>query len=108
MLFRSEVRRMLAYREPVDMRRSFDGLVALVENVLGEDPLGGAMYVFLNRRGTILKGVYWDRTGYVLFAKRLEHGRFTIPGEGRTHELTERALLLILDGIVLDRRKRVA
>jgi transposase len=108
MFLRSEVRRILAYGEPVDMRRSFDGLVALVENVLGEDPLGGAMYVFLNRRGTILKGVFWDRTGYVLFAKRLEHGRFTFPGEGRTRELSERALLLILDGIVLDRRKRVA
>ena len=108
MFFRSEVRRVLAYREPVDMRRSFDGLVALVENVLGEDPLAGALYVFLNRRGTILKAVCWDRTGYALFAKRLEHGRFTVPGEGQKQELSERALLLMLDGISLDRRKRVA
>jgi transposase len=108
MLFRSEARRILAYREPVDMRRSFDGLVALVENALGEDSLAGALYVFVNRRGTILKGVWWDRTGYALFAKRLEQGRFVIPGEGRGQELSERALLLILDGISLDRRKRVA
>lgn len=108
MLFRSEVRRILAFREAVDMRKSFDGLVALVENVLGEDPLAGAMYVFFNRRGTILKGVVWDRTGYVLFAKRLERGRFTLPGERRQQELSERALLLLLDGISLDRRKRVA
>lgn len=90
------------------MRKSFDGLVAVVENALHEDPLAGTLYVFVNRRGTYLKLVWWDRTGYALFAKRLERGRFTIPGEGRAHELSERALLLILDGIVLDRRKRVA
>jgi transposase len=108
MFFRSEVRRILAFREAVDMRKSFDGLVGLVEDALGEDPLAGAVYVFVNRRGTILKGVFWDRTGYLLFAKRLERGRFVLPGEGRKQELSERALTLILDGIPLDRRKRVA
>ncbi|HXJ78232.1 MAG TPA: IS66 family insertion sequence element accessory protein TnpB [Candidatus Methylomirabilis sp.] len=108
MLLRGEVPRILAYRQAVDMRRSFDGLIALVESALGEDPLAGTMYVFVNRRGTIMKGVFWDRTGYVLVAKRLEHGRFVIPGDGRTYELSERALMLMLDGISLDRRKRVA
>jgi transposase len=108
MFFRGEVRRILAFREAVDMRKSFDGLVGLVEDALGEDPLAGAVYVFVNRRGTILKGVFWDRTGYVLFAKRLERGRFVFPGEARKQELSERALTLILDGISLDRRKRVA
>jgi transposase len=108
MLFRNEVRRILAYREVVDMRKSFDGLIALVENALQEDPLAGTMYVFVNRRGTHLKLIWWDRTGYALFAKRLERGRFVVPGEGRQQELSERALLLILDGISLDRRRRVA
>ena len=105
---RSEVRRILAFGEAVDMRRSFDGLVALVESALHEDPLAGTVYVFFNRRGTYLKLVYWDRTGFCLFAKRLEHGKFTLPGEGRKQELSERAFLLLLDGISLGKRKHVA
>src|SRR5207247_9849515 len=58
------VRRILAYGEPVDLRKSIDGLVGLVKSVLAEDPLSGSLFVFLNRRGTYLKLVYWDRTGF--------------------------------------------
>ncbi len=108
MFLRGEVRRILAYREPVDMRKSFDGLVALVQEALREDPLSGTVYVFFNRRGTYVKGVYWDRTGFCLFAKRLENGRFRLPGEGRKQELSERAFLLLLDGILLGIRRRVS
>ena len=108
MWFRNEPRRILAFNEPVDMRKSFDGLVALVQGTLREDPLSGTLYVFTNRRGTHLKLVYWDRTGFCLFAKRLEHGRFVIPGSERTQELSERMFLLLLDGIMLGRRKRIA
>jgi transposase len=108
MLLSSVVRRILAFREPVDMRKSFDGLVAVVETVLQEDPLAGTMYVFVNRRGNYLKLVFWDRTGYALFAKRLERGRFVIPGGDRKQDLSERALELILDGIVVDKRRRVS
>lgn len=97
----SEVSRVLAYRHPVDMRKSFDGLVALVRNAVNEDPLSGSLYLFTNRRRTHMKAVYWDRTGYCLFAKRLENGRFTVPGTGETCELTEQTLSLFLDGIVL-------
>jgi transposase len=107
-LFRSEIRRILALGEPVDMRKSFDGLVALVQGVLREDPLSGTVFVFFNRRGTYVKLIYWDRTGFCLFAKRLENGRFTLPGEGKKQELSERAFLLLLDGISLGRRHRVA
>lgn len=107
MFFTPAVRRILAYREAVDMRKSFDGLVALVQNALMEDPLSGSVYVFVNRRGNHLKLVYWDRTGYCLFAKRLEHGRFTIPGTSRSQELNEQKLGLILDGIMLGRGRRM-
>ncbi len=101
MFFDREVRRILAYRHPVDMRKSFNGLIALVQNVLGEDPLSGSLYVFINRRKSYLKLVYWDRTGFCLFAKRLERGRFVLPGTSETFEVTEKAFRLILDGIVL-------
>ena len=72
----SPPRRILAYSEPVDMRKSFHGLVGLVQGLLGEDPLSGTLYVFTNRRRTHVKAVYWDRTGFCLLAKRLERGHF--------------------------------
>jgi transposase len=89
------------------MRKSFDGLMAVVKSALGEDPLSGSLYVFVNRRGNYLKLLYWDRTGFCLFAKRLEQGRFTIPGTERRQELNERVLQLVLDGIVLGRRRQM-
>jgi transposase len=104
----SAPRRILAYSEPVDMRKSFNGLVALVQSVLDEDPLSGSLFVFFNRRGNYLKLVTWDRTGYCLFAKRLEQGRFHLPTGERKQELSERAFSLILDGIVLGNRRRVS
>ncbi|MCC7144514.1 MAG: IS66 family insertion sequence element accessory protein TnpB [Candidatus Eisenbacteria bacterium] len=99
--------RILAYRHPVDMRKSYDGLIALVRSALAEDPLSGTIYVFTNRRGTHLKCVFWDRTGFCILAKRLEHGRFALPGEENRCELSEQAFRLILDGIVLGVRARV-
>jgi transposase len=104
----SAPRRILAYSEPVDMRKSFNGLVALVQSVLEEDPLSGCLFVFFNRRGNYLKLVTWDRTGYCLFAKRLEQGRFHLPSGERKQELSERVFSLILDGIVLGNRRRVS
>ena len=89
------------------MRKSFDGLVAVVQNVLHEDPLSGCLYVFFNHRGNYLKLVAWDRTGYSLFAKRLERGRFRLPSGESKQEISERAFRLILDGIVLGRRRRM-
>ena len=103
----ASVRRILAYREPVDLRKSFSGLVGVVKSVLAEDPLSGSMFVFINRRGTLIKMIYWDRTGFCLFAKRLERGRFRLPGEGPSQELDAQRLQLVLDGIVLGRRHRV-
>ena len=105
MFFSNGPRRILAYRRPVDMRKSFDGLIGLVQGHLLEDPLSGSLFVFLNRRGNYLKLVYWDRTGFCLFAKRLERGRFTLVGEAMKQELSPRALELILDGIVLGGRR---
>ena len=73
MFLSSEPRRIFAYSEAVDMRKSFNGLVALVQGVLAEDPLSGSLFVFFNRRGNYLKLVTWDRTGFCLFAKKLSH-----------------------------------
>jgi len=69
-----------------------------------EDPLSGSLYVFFNRHGNYLKLVYWDRTGFSLFAKRLERGRFALPGDADKQELSLKAFELVLDGIVLGGR----
>lgn len=100
-------RRIWAYSEPVDWRKSIDGLVGLVKGVFAEDPLSGSLFVFVNRRGNYLKLVYWDRTGFCLFAKRLERGRFRLPGDARTQELSAQVFQLLLDGIALGWRHRV-
>ncbi len=101
------ISRILAYRHPVDMRKSFCGLIGVVSNALGEDPLSGSLYVFTNRRRTYVKAIYWDRTGFCLFAKRLERGRFSIPGEEDSCEMSEQAFSLFLDGIVLGSSARL-
>src|SRR5690606_31998929 len=72
--------RIFAFTEPTDMRRAFQGLLALVQHVFRDhDPHSGSLYVFVNRRGTYLKAIAWDRTGFVLLAKKLERGRFVFP-----------------------------
>ena len=107
MLARHKPPRILAWRQPVDMRKSFDGLVGLVRGAMRADPLSGNLYVFINRRGNYLKLVYWDRTGFAMFAKRLERGRFAFPGQDEIQNLSPDQLNLILDGIVLGGRGRV-
>ena len=106
MWFTPEVRRILAYSEPVDLRKSIDGLVGLVKSRLEEDPLSGSLFVFINRRGNYLKLVGWDRTGWCLFAKRLERGRFRLPTTARKQELSAQVFQLLLDGMELGWRHR--
>ncbi|WP_274519968.1 IS66 family insertion sequence element accessory protein TnpB [Halorhodospira sp. M39old] len=65
--------------EPVDFRKSFDGLSVAVVEALGRDPLSGELFVFRNRGGDKLKALYWDGQGFVLLYKRLERGRFVWP-----------------------------
>ena len=62
-----------------DMRRGFDGLSIMAQDVLKQDPFSGALFCFRGRRGDLVKVLYWDGQGFCLFAKRLEKGRFTWP-----------------------------
>ena len=100
-------RRIFAYTQPTDMRKSFQGLLALVQRVFTEDPYSGSLFVFVNRRGNYVKILAWDRMGFSLFAKKLERGRFLFPSDAVSQELTEKTLRFILDGIPLGRRRRV-
>lgn len=97
---------------PCDMRRSFDGLHALVRDHLQLDPLSGHLYLFASKRRDRLKILYWDRDGLAIWAKRLEEGTYAIPsGEpgARRIEITAEELGALLSGIDLSvaiRRKR--
>jgi len=94
-------RRIFAYTQPTDMRKSFQGLLAVVQRVFTEDPYSGNLFVFVNRRGNYVKILAWDRTGFALYAKRLERGRFRFPSFSDHQELSEQALRFLLDGIPL-------
>jgi transposase len=97
---REDVRVYLC-REAVDMRKSIDGLAVLVEQGLALDPFAPALFVFCNRRRDKVKLLYWERTGFVLWYKRLEKHRFAWarPGGEETVTLTGRELGWLLDGI---------
>ena len=97
---------------PCDMRRSFDGLHALVREHLELDALAGHLFVFASRRKDRVKILYWDRDGFAMWTKRLEEGTYEVPfddaGE-RRREITAQELGALLSGIDLKqatRRKR--
>ena len=73
---------VFAYRRPVDLRKGFEGLSALVQQALGRDPLSGALYLFTNRRRTTAKVLQFDGTGLALYIKRLARGRFAALWDG--------------------------
>ncbi len=95
-----------------DMRRGFNTLAAQAEKTLAADPFSGHLFVFLNRRRDRVKILYWDKSGYCLWYKRLEAGQFHFPTTGfeqESMELEMGPLTLMLEGIDLSgarRRKR--
>ena len=91
-----------------DMRKSFDGLCAVTQNVLKKDPFSGHVFAFCNRRRDRLKLLLWDRDGFWVFAKRLEQGTFAWPERAcQVDRITMKELLCILEGIDLrDTRPR--
>jgi len=87
-------------REPTDMRKSFDGLSGLVRSELKRDPLSGDVFIFLNRRRTHIKLLVWDRSGFVLYYKRLEQGTFELSAaEGRDGQMSWQHLIMMLEGV---------
>lgn len=95
--------RVFICKQPVDMRKSFDGLAGCVEQLIGNDPLCGHLFVFFNRRSSMVKILVWDRTGYCIYSKRLEQGRFSYfqNSEQDIWQVDFARLLLILEGIDL-------
>ena len=88
--------------QPVDFRKQINGLAALVQTSLALDPFAEQIYVFTNRRRTAVKCLYWERSGFVLWLKRLETERFHWPGgDSAVVTLTGQELNGLLDGFDL-------
>lgn len=99
--------RLWLYTPPTDRRKSFDGLSGLVRQKLTEDPTGGQLIVFINRRRTQLKVLYFEQGGYCLWSKRLEQGRFHFDIQGGDKQVlgwTE--LKRIIEGVDLGSVRR--
>ncbi|MCX4239043.1 IS66 family insertion sequence element accessory protein TnpB [Paraliomyxa miuraensis] len=104
--------RMFMATQPVDLRRSYDGLCAIVEGTFGRSARSGDLFVFINRRANQVRILFWDRDGYCIVMKRLEAGTFRrLEGrDGEDHiEIDAGELAMLLEGIdapVIKRRKR--
>jgi transposase len=95
--------------DPVDMRGSFDALAGHVRR-LRADPLDGHLHLFFNRRRTLLKALWFDRSGWAIFSKRLERGSFELPtveGDQRRVAIDPAQLAMILEGIDLRAPRRL-
>ena len=92
--------RVYLYGQAVDKRKSFDGLYAVARAAFNQDPTGGDLYVFVNRSGRQIKVLYFDRSGWCVWAKRLEAGQFIGDwSQARTREIDCTQLKLLLEGI---------
>lgn len=101
--------RVYVATEPVNMRRSFDGLTAEVRSVLAQDPLSGHVFAFINRRRNQVKLLMWTRGGFTVVHKRLEVGTFTfaarLGGDAKSVELDVHELSMLLEGIDIQRAR---
>ncbi len=100
--------RVFLCTERTDMRRSFDGLRMLAEEVCRQDPFSGHLFVFCNRRGDRLKILYWARGGFAIWYTRLEEGvfEFPVPDASGSVEVEASELSLLLEGIELSSARR--
>jgi transposase len=104
--------RYYLYREPTDMRKSFDGLCGLISGRLGQSPMSGDVFIFINKPRNRIKLLRWETGGFVLFYKRLESGTFELPaskGKGLSCVIDYGELAMIVTGISIKnmvKRKR--
>lgn len=93
--------------QPTNLRKSFDGLVNEIRHTLGHDPLGGHVFVFLNRRKNQVKLIVWTRGGFTIVHKRLERGTFTFPSrvtaDATSIAIDVHELAMLLEGIDVSR-----
>jgi transposase len=101
--------RIFVCTEPLDMRRSFDGLALAARERLGQDPRAGGLFVFANRRANRLKVLWFDRNGYCLLYKRLHRALFHLPrrGDAIGVRIDGRELATLLEGVPKPSRRSI-
>ena len=100
--------RILLCCTPTDMRKSYPGLSSLVRQALEEDPLDGTLYVFINRRRTMLKALYFESDGYCIWSKQLERGQFQVRFDATVKQRLQRSdWQCIIEGIDLRSVRRL-
>jgi transposase len=93
--------------QPTDMRKSFNGLSALIKHQMKLNPLSGAYFVFVNRRKTQMKVLYFEPSGYCIWNKRLEQGQFQVrPHASGQKFLTWADLQWLIEGIEVQKYKQ--
>jgi len=101
--------RYYLYREPTDMRKSFDGLTGIVQGRLKRNPTSGEVFIFINRRRDKVKLLRWEQGGFILYYKRLESGTFELPGfeiDAISCQMSWTTLMLMVAGISIEKSKR--
>ena len=95
------------HRAPVDGRKMINGLAAIVEGEMGKSPMDGSLFVFTSRRRNTIRLLYWDKSGFALWTKKLEEERFRWPSKmaAETIELSTEQLCFLLDGYDIARMK---
>lgn len=98
--------RYLLYRQPCDMRKSFDALSGIVSQELNRSAISGEVFIFLNKRRSHLKMLHWESGGFVLYYKRLEKGTFTPPLLEQDGTISWPDLVLMIEGIQVQKSIR--
>ena len=101
--------RLYLYGHATDMRKGFDGLSGIISGELGQNPVSGDVYIFINKRRDRMKLFVWDGDGFWIFYKRLEKGTFQLPSTIADHaslQLPYDDLLLMLQGIDFENIQR--
>lgn len=101
--------RYYLYREPTDMRKSFDGLCGIVSGRLGQSPMSGDVFIFINKPRNRIKLLRWEPGGFVLFYKRLESGTYELPlwqNGGLSQLIDYGELAMIITGISMRNAKK--
>ncbi len=101
--------RHFLYREPTNMRKSFDGLCGLVSGGLEQNVMSGDIYIFINKTRNRIKLLRWESGGFVLFYKRLERGTFELPhynSSGLSHTIGYGELAMLITGISMKNTKK--
>lgn len=100
--------RLFLATQPTDLRKGFNGLSALVDGTFGMESMSGDLFIFLNRRATQVRILYWDRDGYCVLMKRLEAGTFkrVRTADGPQVEIDAWELSMLLEGIEAEKLRR--